>query len=268
MQAGAAIALTLALAAAGTAAQAEEINVLVSPTYAPMEYRDPETGKLTGLDIELQEALARAMGVTVAWQETSFPQLIPSLQTGRAQLIHSGMSDLPARRETLVFLDYMQSGAQFFTLADRAKELATPDAFCGLTVGTPKSTSFPDEVAAFSAEHCEANGKPPVNVLTVESSPDTLLQLRQGRVDGGVFGSETLPYLAAQGGLPIVTVGEPIAAVKQGLAFPKDNTALLERYKVALAKIMESGEYAEIFAKWDQSVNMIDGIYVNGEAAE
>lgn len=260
------LALTFCLAATGVMAQAEDINVLVSPSYAPMEYRDPTTGTLTGLDIDLQEALARAMGVEVVWQETSFPQLISSLQTGRGQVIHSGMSDLPSRRETLVFLDYMKSGAQFFTLAERGAELSSPEDFCGLTVGTPKSTSFPDEVAAFSAEHCEAKGRPPVEVLAVESGPDTLLQLRQGRVDGGVFGSETLPYLAAQGDVAIVTVGEPIAAVMQGLAFLKDDTALLGRYQAALAEIMDSGEYAAIFTKWDQSVNMIDGIHVNGEA--
>lgn len=265
---GPAFALTLSLVATGTMAQTEEVNVLVSPSYAPMEYRDPETGQLTGLDIELQEALARVMGVKVVWQETSFPQLIPSLQTGRGQVIHSGMSDLPARRETLGFLDYMKSGAQFFALAERADEISSPEAFCGRTVGTPKSTSFPDEVAAFSAEHCEAQGKPPVSVLSVESGPDTILQLRQGRVDGGVFGSETLPYLAAQGDVKIVTVGEPIAAVMQGLAFPKDDTALLARYQAALAEIMESGEYAAIFEKWDQSINMIDGIYINGEAVQ
>ena len=259
------LALALGLAATATIAQAEEVNVLVSPSYAPMEYRDPTSGELTGLDVELQEALARAMGVQVVWQETSFPQLIPSLQTGRGDVIHSGMSDLPSRREALIFLDYMKSGAQFFALAERADEFASPEDFCGHLVGTPKSTSFPDEVAAFSAQHCEANGKPPVEVLSVESGPDTLLQLRQRRVDGGVFGSETLPYLAAQGDVPIVTVGEPIVSVMQGLAFLKDNTDLLARYQVALAEIMESGEYAAIFEKWDQSVNMIYAVHINGE---
>ena len=257
-----------AAAALAPAAIAQEVNVLVSPTYAPMEFRDPDTGELKGLDIDLQDALARAAGLTVTWQESSFQQLIPSLTTGRGDVIHSGMSDLPARRETLVFLDYMQSGAQFFTTAERADELSTEEAFCGLKVATPKSTSFPDEIAAWSAEHCEAAGKPAVVVVGAESGPDTILQLRQGRVDGGVFGSEVLPYLAATGDVPIKAIGEPIASVKQGLAFLKENTELLSVYRDALKQIMESGEYAEIFAKWDQSVNMLDGIHIDGEAVE
>ena len=257
------VATALGLTAAG--AMAQEVTVLVSPTYAPMEFRDPATNELQGLDIDLQNALAKAAGLTVTWGESSFQQLIPSLSTGRGQLIHSGMSDLPARRETLVFLDYMQSGAQFFTTAERAGELSTPEAFCGLKVAMPKSTSFPDEVAAWSAAHCEAQGKPAVVVIGAESGPDTILQLRQGRVDGGVFGSEVLPYLAATGDLPITPIGEPIVAVKQGLAFLRDNTDLLATYQAALKQIMDSGEYAEIFAKWDQSVNMLDGIYIDGE---
>lgn len=62
------------LAIAGSAAaadlpeavrQAGALRLTVNSTYAPMEYRDPATNQLTGLDIELAEALAKRLGVKV-----------------------------------------------------------------------------------------------------------------------------------------------------------------------------------------------------------
>ena len=56
-----------ALGLVATGAMAQEVTVLVSPTYAPMEFRDPTTNELQGLDIDLQNALAKAAGLTVTW---------------------------------------------------------------------------------------------------------------------------------------------------------------------------------------------------------
>ena len=94
-----------AVRAAGT------LHLSTNAVYPPMEYKDPATDQLAGLDIDLGQALAAKLGLAVAWQDSAFEQLIPSLATGRTDFILSGLSDLPARREAMDFIDYMRSGA-------------------------------------------------------------------------------------------------------------------------------------------------------------
>jgi polar amino acid transport system substrate-binding protein len=190
--------------------------------------------------------------------------MISSLTTGRVDLIHSGMSDLEKRRDTLDFVDYMKSGAQFYTTFARKDEFKTPTDFCGKTIGMSRRTSFPDETAKWSAANCEAKGKPAIKVVGTEGSADARAQLKQGRVDGAVQGSETIPYLISLEKDAYFVVGEPFTAVYQGIGFAKKDTELRDAYAGALKALMASGEYKTIFAKNGLEGAMLDGIYING----
>lgn len=267
-----------ALCVAATAANAEglperikaagKVVVANQANYPPMEYKDPATNKLMGLDIDLGLALAKQLGTTVEWSDIGFEQMVSSLTTGRVDLIHSGMSDLPTRRDTLDFVDYMKSGAQFYTSFTRKDEFKKPTDFCGKTIGMSRRTSFPDETAKWSAANCEAKGLPAVKVVGTEGSADARAQLKQGRVDGAVQGSETLPYLLTLEKDTYTVVGEPFTAVYQGIGFSKKDTELRDAYAAALKALMASGEYKAIFAKYGLEGAMLDGIYVNVEAVK
>ena len=98
--------------------QAGTLRLTVNSTYAPMEYRDPTTNQLVGLDIDLANELAKRLGVKIVWSETPFAELIPSLQTKRADFIISGISDRSSRREAADFIDYLATGPQFFVLTE------------------------------------------------------------------------------------------------------------------------------------------------------
>ena len=135
--------------------QAGTLRLTVNSTYAPMEYRDPTTNQLVGLDIDLANELAKRLGVKIVWSETPFAELIPSLQTKRADFIISGISDRASRRETADFIDYLATGPQFFVLAENAAKTAID--LCGKKVGTTRSTSFPIEIEKWSKQNCEAD---------------------------------------------------------------------------------------------------------------
>jgi polar amino acid transport system substrate-binding protein len=245
-----------------------KVTVANQPNYPPMEYKDPATNTLTGVDIDLGLALAKQLGTTVEWADIGFEQMISSLTTGRVDLIHSGMSDLAKRRDTLDFVDYMKSGAQFYTSFARKDEFKTLTDFCGKTIGMSRRTSFPDETAKWSATNCEAGGKPAIVVVGTEGSADARAQLKQGRLDAAVQGSETLPYLLTLEKDTYAVVGEPFTAVYQGIAFAKKDPELRDAYASALKALMASGEYKTIFAKYGLEGTLLDGIYINGEPAK
>jgi len=259
--------LTAAAAGPILCTAAEPIIAAVVPNYPPLEYKDPATGKLTGFDIELGEALAARAGTTIRWQETSFDQMMSALATGRVTLVLSGMSDAPDRRATVHFIDYLRTGPQFFTLKAHAAAFADMTALCGKRVGASRRTTFPVEIGLWSDEHCDRQGRPAIIVLGTDGSADARLQLRQSRVDAAVQGAETLGYLLAQEPDSFVTVGRMFGAPQyQGIAIDRRNDALLHQLGAAMNALIAEGSYARIAAKWGLGEFTVTQLMVDGTA--
>ncbi len=243
-------------------AESKTLRIAVNGTYPPMETVDPASNKLVGFDIDLGEAIAKMLGVKLEWQDGAFAQLIPAVQSGRADMILSGISDLPARRESLDFIDYLKSGAQFITL-DKNPIKSAAD-LCGKTVGTVRSTSFPANIEAWSAENCVKQGKPAITVAGSDRMPLVHIELQQGRIDASVQGSETIPNLmkGAPGTYRIVT--PPFTVVQQGIAFTKSESALRDAVAGAVKKIFADGTYAALIAKWELTASAAPAPGMNG----
>jgi len=244
-----------AIRAAGT------LHLSVNSTYAPMEFHDPATNELKGLDVDLAAALANKLSVGIAWADVPFDQLIPSLQTGRTDFIISGLSDRASRRDVMDFVDYLVTGPQFFALEGSPAKLATD--LCGAKVGTVRSTSFPIEIDKWSKANCEAVGKPAIQYVPGENSIDVRNQLKQGRIDAAVQGSETLPYALSNEPGRYRIIGQPFALGYQGIAFRKDATALRDAVTSALDALIADGTYAAILAKWGLSANAVPKSMLN-----
>ncbi len=245
--------------------QAGSLRLTVNATYAPMEYRDPATSELVGLDIDLANELAKRLGgLKIVWSETPFAELIPSLQTKRADFIISGISDRASRRETADFVDYLTTGPQFFVMAESEAKAATD--LCGKKVGTTRSTSFPVEIEKWSKQNCEAAGKPAIQYVPGENSIDVRNQLKQGRIDAAVQGSETLPYAQTQEPGKYAqsqeagkyrVIGEQLSTGYQGIMFRKDDTALREVVTEKLTAMIADGSYKAVLDKWGLSANAV-----------
>jgi polar amino acid transport system substrate-binding protein len=257
----AAVAALLSVAAAQAAElpdqikQAGALRLTVSSTYAPMEYRDPATNELTGLDIDLATEIARRLSLKIVWSETAFAEIIPALQTRRADFVISGISDRLARRETADFVDYLKTGPQFFVLAPSSTEAAIE--LCGKKVGTTRSTVFPMEIEKWSKANCEAAGKPAVQFVPGENPIDVRNQLKQGRIDAAVQGSETLLHALRREPGKYRVVGAPFSCGYQGIMFRKDDTALRQVVMEVLATMIADGAYQAILAKWDLAANAV-----------
>ncbi|GGF28809.1 ABC transporter substrate-binding protein [Aliidongia dinghuensis] len=249
----------LALLVASTAPAAElpaaikakgEIVFANVPNYPPFEFKDPATDKLSGVDIELGEAIAAKLGVKAKWQESAFAEMISALSTGRVDLIMSGMTDLASRQDQVTFVDYVKSGPQFYTTAEHAAEFKDMVALCGKKVGTSRRTSFPTEIAAWSDAHCKPAGKPAIEVVGTEGSADARTQLRQGRVDAAMQGNETIPYMMSQEPGAYAPIGQAIAAQFTGIGIAKADKPLQDAVAAALDQVITDGTYQKILAKW------------------
>jgi polar amino acid transport system substrate-binding protein len=263
----AAFAVLLAAAPAGAAElpeairQAGALKLTINATYAPMAYRDPATNELIGLDVDLAKEIAKRLGVKIVWSETPFAELIPSLATKRADFIISGITDRASRRDNADFIDYLTTGPQFFAMAETAPKDALD--LCGKKIGTTRSTSFPIEIEKWSKANCEASGKPALVYVPGENSIDVRNQMKQGRIDAAVQGSETLPYAMAQEVGKYKEVGEPFSIGYQGIMFRKDDAQLREAVTEALTSMIADGAYKTILEKWKLGMHAVEKPLMN-----
>ncbi len=232
------------------------------PNYPPLTFRDPATNKRLGFDVDLAEAIGKELGLPVEWQEMPFVQFFPSLQTGRIDLAIDGISDLPSRRETLDFVNYLRTGAQFYTL-DATRAVQQPTDLCGKRVGASRSTNWPNNIEAWSRENCVAAGKPPIAVVGTEGSIDARTQLRTGRIDGAVQGNETIGWLQQNERGVYRVLGAAFTENLAGIPVPKNEPALRDAVKAALERLVASGAYAELLKKWSLEQNAVEAVTVN-----
>ena len=243
--------------------KAGKIVVATQPNYPPIAYKDPATNQLTGFDIDLGEAIAKELGVKIEWQETAFAQMISSLQTGRVDIAMAGMSDLPARREVVDFVDYMKTGPQFFTTTARAGELKTVQDLCGKKVGASRSTNWPGQMEDLSKDLCTGKGRPAMTVIGTEGSVDARTQLKSGRLDAAVQGSETLPYFQKQEPNTIVLIGAPFSEGLSGIPVAKTEAQLRDAVKEALDRLQAKGVYDQTLARYGLQSSKLAPISIN-----
>jgi len=269
------IALALAAAFAAVPAVAQDVPARIKqagkivigtmPNYAPITYKDPATDKLAGADIEIGEAIAKELGLRLEWQEVAFAQMLPSLATGRVDTVLAGMSDLPTRRDTADFVNYMKSGAQFFTISALAGAIKTTDDLCGKSVGASRSTNWPRQIEEWSAANCVAKGKPAIAVVGTEGSVDARTQLKTQRIQAAVQGNETLPWFQKLEPNTYVVLGSAFTESLAGMPFPKtaEGAQLRAAVKGALERLHANGTYDRILATYGLQANRVASVVEN-----
>ncbi len=250
-------------------ADAGRLVIGTSPNYPPITYKDPYSMRLTGFDIELGEAIARELGVSVEWSEIAFAQMLPALKTGRIDMILAFMADTEERSKTFDFVDYLRSVA---VVSVRASDAATASltGLCGKRVGASRAGTWPGDIAKWSAMHCEAKDKPAVVVSGTEGSFDARMQLKMGRLDAAIHGSETLDYFEKLDPGLYVPIGSPFASKLVGIPFLKTNegNALRDAVKAALERLKAAGTYRAIVSKYGVETGALETFTINGKSSD
>ncbi|WP_421995855.1 substrate-binding periplasmic protein [Reyranella sp.] len=107
-------AMAAALAATGAAAAdppsreariraAGQLRVCIWPAYFAISYRDPKTGQLEGLDIDMAKALAADLGVRPAFVDSTFATFMDDLEADRCDIAMFGVGITERRRQRVAF---------------------------------------------------------------------------------------------------------------------------------------------------------------------
>lgn len=88
-----------------------QVRVCIWPDYYAISYRNPKSGELEGIDIDLAREFARDLGVELRFIDSSFKTLIDDLLSDRCDISMHGVGIIPSRAEKLAFsAPYLRSG--------------------------------------------------------------------------------------------------------------------------------------------------------------
>jgi ABC-type amino acid transport substrate-binding protein len=82
---------------------AKAVRVCIWPDYYSITYRNPKTQALSGIDIDLANALGKDLGVGVQFVDSSFARLIDDLTQDRCDVAMFAIGITPGRAEKLRF---------------------------------------------------------------------------------------------------------------------------------------------------------------------
>ncbi|MFA5889577.1 MAG: transporter substrate-binding domain-containing protein [Actinomycetota bacterium] len=222
--------------------------------YPPFEYKD-KSDKLVGFDVDLMEAIAAKLGLTVEWVTSNFDTIFTSLAADKFDAVVSAVTAYapqgsPAydvvtkRRELVSFATAYYSSLQSLTVnAKRTPALATTDGLkSGDRVGVQNGTT-----GKFWAD---ANLKPKgIQIVGYVKAPTMFDALEAGQLVGVV---NDLPVsLEAIKSKSDLKVTQQIETGEQyGIAIAKSNPGLLAAVNAALDEMFADGSYATIFTKY------------------
>jgi polar amino acid transport system substrate-binding protein len=222
---------------AASAQTPDVLNVATDATFPPMEYT--EKGARTGFDVDVMNALAKAMGKKVQWTDIDFKGLIPGLIAHRFDAAISGIYITDERAKVVDFTDSYYAGG-LVVLVKSNSPIKSVEELNGKKVSV--------QVGTKSVNFLRDNF-PQINRVEVEKNQEMFDLVGIGRADAAVTGKPAAYQLVkTRGGFRVLD--KPLTTEAYGIAVRKDEPQLKAAFNTALAKIKADGTYAAIVKKW------------------
>jgi len=157
-----------------------ELVVGTEAEFHPFEYRT-EDGEYTGFDIDLARLIAEELGVKLRIENMKFAGLIPSLDTGRIDIIMSGMTATDERRKSIAFsAPYFLTGLCLLVNTERADDVTDWKA-----LNDPSRTVVVK--TATTSDTFVRENLPKAKRVTLETENDCALEVATGRADAFIY---------------------------------------------------------------------------------
>lgn len=231
----------------GTEAAAESSSsekdtwvMAINATFPPFESIDEGTDNYVGIDIDIANHIAEKMGKTLDIQDMQFSALVPTMQSGRADIIVSGISPTEERKEVLDFTDsyYYPMNSIICAKGSNYTELSQLE---GKTIGVSMGTSYA-EIAKSVKD---------ANVSELDNTPLVVQDILSGRCDAGIFdATQAAVFVQENEGLEMHIIESEITEADTfAIALPKGSEDV-EKVNEILAEMNEDGTMHDILVKY------------------
>lgn len=247
------------------------LTVCSNLPYPPMEFRD-EKENWAGFDIDLATELATRLGLKVTFVDTVWDTIIPTLLSGKCDVIMSSMSVTESRNKQVSFVPYYVAGISYMVPKGNPEGITGLMDLCGKSVAAQSGTyevdflqGTADYEGAGVSDECTKAGKAKVNVVVTQSDSDALQQLLSGKVSAYSADSPVVLYYLKDHGDQFEAVKDIFDSGPYGIAIPCGaadcSTAPFSAFGKAVndtfQKMLTDGGYDALLAKWNLQAGTI-----------
>ncbi|MEQ1883768.1 MAG: ABC transporter substrate-binding protein/permease [Bryobacteraceae bacterium] len=243
--------------------QGPPLRIGVSATREPFSFVD-KSGRVTGHDGELARRIAAKLRRPITFSDMKFMALIPALQSGKVDLIITGMTGTAERKKFVDFSDPYFESSQVLLVRKTASKAAGGMA---LTAAQDIATKRIGVQLGSAHDTYAARAFPNATVLRFNSGNEMFLAVTAGKVDVALFDEVPLrERMREDDSLGIL--GDSLFSFSVGAGFPKSGNALRQQFNQFLAEIRKNGVYADMTKRWIETHNYtmpaIEGSRANG----
>ena len=236
---------TASEASASTASETEiktvnpgKLTMSTNAAFPPYEMTKDD-GSFEGIDVEIADAIAKELGLTLQVDDMDFSAALLAAQEGKSDIVMAGVTVTDERKQVMNFSDTYSTGVQVIIVPEDS-DIATAEDLEGHMIGTQAGTTGylycsddfgEDSVTAYD------------NGLTATQA------LLNGQIDCIVIDSAPAEeFVKANEGLKILDT--EYVTEDYAIGMSKDNEALLEAVNAALAKLKDDGTVQSIVDKY------------------
>lgn len=209
-----------------------------SADYAPYEFHKSIDGKdaIVGFDIEIAKEIAKDMNAELKITDMDFDGLLLALDTGKVDMVISGMTPTEERKKNVDFSDlYYLAEQAVLVKKDQAAQFKTLDDLKGKKVGVQKS-SIQEGIAQ------EIEG---AKLTSLAKIPELILELTSGRSDAIILEKPVADqYVKTQTDL-VVSDAKIVQSEDEAgaaIAIKKGNQALVDSANATIKRLKDGGD--------------------------
>ncbi len=231
------VAVVIAVSAVACSSGSSDTLVMATNAeFPPYEYRDGDD--IVGIDVEIAEAIAAEMGMTLVIEDMAFDSIISAVTSGKADIGVAGMTVTEDRLVSVDFSDSYTQAAQVIIVKD-GSVVTSPDDLEGKTIGVQLGTTgdiYCDDIADATIER-------------YSKGFEAVQALLQDKIDAVIIDREPAKVFVEENE-GIYIIDEEFTLEDYAIAVKKDNTELLDQINEALANLEATGELDAIKAKY------------------
>jgi cystine transport system substrate-binding protein len=217
------------------------LRIAVEGTYPPFNFKDKQTGELTGFDVDVAKLIASKLGVKPEFITTEWSGILAGLSAGKYDVVVNQVGVTPQRQQTFDFSDpYTISSAQLIVNKNDKRTFASLDDLKGKRLGVGQGSNYEQKAKSVTG----------IQVRSYPGAPEYLQDLAAGRIDAALNDSLMVSYLLKTSPLPL-KAGTPVGEIeKMAIPFVKGNPKFKEAINKALADSFKDGSFKQISMKW------------------
>ncbi|MCI8332211.1 MAG: basic amino acid ABC transporter substrate-binding protein [Clostridiales bacterium] len=230
------------------------LTIATNAEFEPFEFM--QDNEIVGFDIDLINAIAEKIDMTVEIKNMEFDGTVAAVQSGTCKAAISGMTITPKREKAVIFSTPYYATTQILLVrgdddvfTGETKEVLD-EQLKGKTIGV--CSGFTGESYVNGDEDMGFTGIADAKATVFDNISLAVTALKNKSIDCIVMDNTVAKQAASSAGNEdIKAIDVTLTTENYAIALNKNDEALKEKIDTAINELKDSGKIAELYEKWD-----------------